>query len=51
MVSHLDTIFPPEEEERNVLHWRPEGNRFFGPGTIDIKGGSKRMWMTLRALQ
>lgn len=27
MVSHLDTVYPPEEEERNDFHWRPEGNR------------------------
>src|SRR5689334_22351765 len=32
MVSHLDTVFPPEEEERNHFHWQIEGDRIFGPG-------------------
>ncbi len=51
MVSHLDTVFPPEEEERNQFRWQPEGNRIFGPGTHDIKGGSVMMWLTLYALR
>ena len=44
MVSHLDTVFPPEEEQRNNFHWQPEGDRIFGPGTQDIKGGTVMMW-------
>ena len=51
MVSHLDTVFPPEEEARNNFHWLPEGDRIFGPGTHDIKGGSVMMWLVLSALQ
>jgi len=51
MVSHLDTVFPPEEEMRNNFHWQPEGDRIFGPGTHDIKGGSVMMWLVLSALQ
>jgi len=39
MVSHLDTVFPPEEEIRNNFRWQPEGDRIYGPGTQDIKGG------------
>ena len=27
MVSHLDTVFPPEEEERNNFCWQPEIGR------------------------
>lgn len=50
LVSHLDTVFPPEEEERNDFHWRPEGERIFGPGTIDIKGGSAMMHLVLSVL-
>ena len=23
MISHLDTVFPPEEEARNNFHWKP----------------------------
>jgi len=51
MVSHLDTVFPPEEEARNNFHWLPEGDRIYGPGTHDIKGGTVMMWLVLRALQ
>ncbi|HNQ73368.1 MAG TPA: M20/M25/M40 family metallo-hydrolase [Verrucomicrobiota bacterium] len=51
MVSHLDTVFPPEEEARNHFHWSVEGDRIFGPGTNDIKGGTVMMWLVLKALQ
>lgn len=51
MVSHLDTVFPPEEEERNRFRWQPEGDRIFGPGTHDIKGGTMMMWLVLSALK
>jgi len=51
MVSHLDTVFPPEEEIRNNFKWQPEGDRIFGPGTQDIKGGTAMMWLVLKALQ
>ena len=51
MVSHLDTVFPPEEEKRNSFHWQPEGDRIYGPGTQDIKGGTMMMWLVLQALQ
>ena len=51
LVSHLDTVFPPEEEARNHFHWEEEGDRIFGPGTHDIKGGSVMMWLVLSALR
>jgi glutamate carboxypeptidase len=51
MVSHLDTVFPPEEEVRNHFQWQREGDRIFGPGTQDIKGGTVMMWLMLSALQ
>jgi len=51
MVSHLDTVFPPEEEARNSFRWQVEGDRIFGPGTHDIKGGSVMMWLVLMALR
>src|SRR6266568_5174524 len=51
MVSHLDTVFPPEEEARNQFHWQPEGDRIYGPGTHDIKGGTVMMWLVLQALR
>src|SRR5437899_5382573 len=40
MISHLDTVFPPEEEARNDFRWRREGDRIYGPGIVDIKGGT-----------
>jgi glutamate carboxypeptidase len=51
MVSHLDTVFPPEEEVANDFHWQVEGDRIFGPGTLDIKGGTTMMWLVLNALR
>jgi glutamate carboxypeptidase len=51
MVSHLDTVFPPEEEARNNFHWLCEGDRIYGPGTHDIKGGTVMIWLVLSALR
>ena len=51
MVSHLDTVFPPDEEARNGFHWLREGDRIYGPGTQDIKGGTVMIWMVLAALR
>jgi len=51
MVSHLDTVFPPEEEAANNFRWQIEGDRIFGPGTLDIKGGTVMMWLVLTALR
>jgi glutamate carboxypeptidase len=51
MISHLDTVFPPEEEARNNFQWQVEGNRIFGPGTHDIKGGTVMMWLVLTGLR
>ncbi len=51
LISHLDTVFPPEEEARNNFRWLREGDRIFGPGTHDIKGGSMMMWLVLMTLQ
>lgn len=52
LVTHLDTVFPPEEEEREDFRWRPEPSegRIYGPGTVDIKGGTGVIWLVLRAL-
>lgn len=50
LISHLDTVFPPEEEVRNDFRWRPEGERIYGPGTIDIKGGTAMMHLVLSGL-
>jgi glutamate carboxypeptidase len=51
LISHLDTVFPPEEEIANDFHWRPEGERIYGPGTVDIKGGTALIHLVLSAMQ
>ena len=51
IISHLDTVFPPEEEIANDFHWRIEGDRIYGPGTNDIKGGTLAAFMLLDALK
>jgi glutamate carboxypeptidase len=51
LISHLDTVFPPEEEIQNNFTWREEGERIYGPGTVDIKGGTVMIYITLAALQ
>ncbi len=51
LVSHLDTVFPPEEEAANNFVWRQEGDRCYGPGTVDCKGGTVVLYMTLAAIQ
>jgi glutamate carboxypeptidase len=49
-VSHLDTVYPPEEEVTQGFTWREEGDRLYGPGTADIKGGTLVAYMALDAL-
>ncbi|HUF40260.1 MAG TPA: M20/M25/M40 family metallo-hydrolase [Anaerolineales bacterium] len=51
LVSHLDTVFPPDEETANEFAWRVDGERVFGPGTVDIKGGTLVIYMMLDALR
>ena len=51
MISHLDTVFPPDEETAHDFSWRESGDRLYGPGTNDCKGGTVMMLMTLEALQ
>jgi glutamate carboxypeptidase len=50
-LSHLDTVFPPDEEAANDFRWREEGERIYGPGTLDIKGGTALVHQILCALQ
>lgn len=51
LISHLDTVFPAEEEIANDFYWRPEGDRIYGPGTVDIKGGTIAIYMIMDALE
>ncbi len=51
LVSHLDTVFPADEERSNDFLWRRKGDRIYGPGTVDIKGGTVMIYMTLSALR
>ena len=51
LISHLDTVFPPEDEIENDFHWREVGDRIYGPGTNDIKGGTLIIYMVLDALK
>ncbi len=53
LVTHSDTVFPPEEEGQNGFHWQesPDEGRIYGPGTVDNKGGTVLIWMMLRAIR
>lgn len=51
LVAHLDTVFPVEQEKQDGHVWRQEGDRLYGPGTADMKGGIVLIHMVLRALQ
>jgi len=50
LISHLDTVFSPQEEVENNFHWKQEGDIAYGPGTMDIKGGTAMIWLILDAL-
>ena len=49
-LTHLDTVYTPEEEKNNFFHWRVEQNKIYGPGTQDIKGGTLCIYMMLETL-
>jgi len=51
LISHLDTVYPAAEEQANDFHFRIEGDRIYGPGTIDIKGGTVMIYMVLDGLR
>lgn len=51
LISHLDTVYAPEEQEKHGFYWRIEGQRAYGPGCVDIKGGTVMILMVLDALQ
>jgi glutamate carboxypeptidase len=49
-IGHLDTVYSAEEEKRHDFVWQPVGERIYGPGIADIKGGTALLWMMLDAL-
>lgn len=53
LVSHLDTVYPPEEEQAQNFRWEPapDEGRIYGPGTVDIKGGTTLLLLTLEGLR
>ena len=53
LVTHSDTVFPPEEERLNDFKWdeRPDEGRIYGPGTVDNKGGTALIWLILQSLR
>jgi len=46
LVAHLDTVYPADTD----FSWREEGDRLYGPGVADIKGGIAVIAMALRAV-
>lgn len=50
LVSHLDTVYRPEEEARHDFAWCEEEDRIRGPGVADIKGGTVMIWLVLSAI-
>jgi glutamate carboxypeptidase len=51
LVAHLDTVYSADEEERNDFQWKVDGERIYGPGTSDDKGGIAMIYAVLEALQ
>jgi glutamate carboxypeptidase len=51
LVTHLDTVYPAEEETRNSFSWVAESDRIYGPGVNDNKGGTAMIWLVLAALR
>lgn len=53
LVTHSDTVYPPQEEIEKGFRWEeaPAEGRIYGPGTIDNKGGTALIWLLLHALR
>ena len=51
LVSHLDTVYTEMEEMENDFGWREVDDCIYGPGTVDIKGGTVMIYIVLEALQ
>lgn len=51
LVTHLDTVYSAEEEAKHGFHWHEEGDRIYGPGTVDIKGGTALIRLMFEIMQ
>ena len=51
LIGHLDTVYSSEEENDNNFSWREIGDRIYGPGSIDIKGGIIMIYMVLDVIR
>jgi glutamate carboxypeptidase len=51
LVTHLDTVYSADEEAKNRFHWQEEGDRIYGPGTVDIKGGTALIHLMFEIMQ
>lgn len=51
LVGHLDTVFTEADEAANDFRWRECGDRIYGPGTVDMKGGNVLIWMVIDAIR
>jgi glutamate carboxypeptidase len=49
LLGHYDTVFEPGEPQRRPF--RTDGDRAYGPGVADMKGGIVVLWEALRALR
>lgn len=49
-ISHLDTVYSESEEKENDSRWLVHGEKIYGPGVVDIKGGTVSLYMLLDAL-
>ena len=49
LLGHMDTVHPVGTLD--TLAWRRDGDRCYGPGLFDMKGGNMLMLAALRALQ
>ncbi len=51
IVSHLDTVYTEDEQQRLASAWIQEGENVKGPGVFDIKGGTAMMWLAMRVME
>lgn len=51
LVSHLDTVYTAEEEKEHAFCWREEGDKIYGPGITDIKGGTMLIHLILHTIR